>query len=425
MNGVMFLFLAILIVLNSVIEIHAQWQKVNFVPAGGQINSVAVIGSNVFANIDGSSIVVSHDYGLTWNIAVDSGLGNGIIRHLTVTGSGLYAATDSGLFISSNDGKNWSPINGGVVDTVSPYDLVQSGSNLVVATQHNGIYFSSNYGASWKKAGGFNTQPVPALSVIGSKVFSESTIGIYLSTDKGENWAELNDTLTNEGLFVGIVSIGSTLFAVNEGNTQTINGNEPTPTSLNNSTDNGITWNPVRIADIPPIYLGNIFQLIVNGSDIFVSNNDSVYGSLDSGNNWNNITHGLPAIDISSLFVNDSSVFVGAFGSGLWRLPLSDIVTAVKQPVLSSFPKSFMLWQNYPNPFNPSTIISFDIPKLSLVTMNVYDILGRKVQTLVNAERLPRHYKVTLDASRLTSGVYFYRLTAGSFVQTKKLVLLK
>jgi hypothetical protein len=84
-----------------------------------------------------------------------------------------------------------------------------------------------------------------------------------------------------------------------------------------------------------------------------------------------------------------------------------------------------MLWQNYPNPFNPTTIISYDIPKLSHVSINVYDVLGRKIETLVDAERLPGHYQVTFDASRLPSGIYFYRLTAGSFVQTKKLMVIK
>jgi photosystem II stability/assembly factor-like uncharacterized protein len=403
------------------------WTPENNGTVGTDVYSITGSGSKIFAafGLNNTSIFFSTDYGLTWNTSANSGLGAKLIYNLTIIDSGLYATSDYGLFLSSNDGENWSSIDGAFMDTVVPYDIVQSGSNLVVSTQNYGIYYSSNNGASWNKAGGFNTQIVPVLSVIGSKVFSESANGMYLSTDNGENWVELNDTLTNEGLFVGILSIGSTLFAVNEGEAHTVNGDEPTYTSLNKSTDNGITWNPVSITGMPPYFLGYIYSLIVNGSDIFVAINDRVYGSIDSGNNWNNISHGLPGGEILTLFANDSSVFAGDPGSGIWRLPLSDIVTVVKQPVLSSSPKSSMLWQNYPNPFNPSTIISYDISKLSHVTINIYDILGRKVETLVDAERLPGHYQVTFNASRITSGVYFYRITAGSFVQTKKLMVIK
>jgi hypothetical protein len=85
---------------------------------------------------------------------------------------------------------------------------------------------------------------------------------------------------------------------------------------------------------------------------------------------------------------------------------------------------SFSIGQNYPNPFNPTTTIEYEIPKRLHVTLAVYDMLGRQIKVLVNTERAPGHYQVTLDASILSSGVYFYRLTAGSFVETKKLILL-
>jgi len=88
-------------------------------------------------------------------------------------------------------------------------------------------------------------------------------------------------------------------------------------------------------------------------------------------------------------------------------------------------PKEFRLSQNYPNPFNPTTVISYDLPKRSHVLITVYDILGREVKTLVNEDQKAGSYRVTLVASDLPSGVYFYRIVAGSFVQTKKLVLVK
>jgi len=83
------------------------------------------------------------------------------------------------------------------------------------------------------------------------------------------------------------------------------------------------------------------------------------------------------------------------------------------------------LTQNYPNPFNPSTKIKYQIPELSFVTIKVYDVLGKEVTTLINEEKPAGSYEVEFDASRLPSGVYFYRLQAGSFIETKKMILLR
>ena len=100
------------------------------------------------------------------------------------------------------------------------------------------------------------------------------------------------------------------------------------------------------------------------------------------------------------------------------------------------YPEEFVLEQNYPNPFNPSTKIKFTIPGViatplergkqsQLVTLKVYDILGNEIATLVNEEKNSGTYEVSFDASRLSSGVYFYKLHSGSFVETKKMVLLR
>lgn len=93
---------------------------------------------------------------------------------------------------------------------------------------------------------------------------------------------------------------------------------------------------------------------------------------------------------------------------------------------------SLVLYQNYPNPFNPNTIIKYSVPSedgnstlASMVVLKVYDLLGREISALVNEEKLPGNYQVTFDGSKLSSGIYFYRLTAGSFSDTKKLILLK
>ncbi len=91
----------------------------------------------------------------------------------------------------------------------------------------------------------------------------------------------------------------------------------------------------------------------------------------------------------------------------------------------AGIPKAFKLYQNYPNPFNPSTFISYDLPKAVHVTLQIFDILGRHVVTLVDGNMAAGSYRATFDGSRFASGVYFYRIHAGDFTAAKKLMLLK
>ena len=91
----------------------------------------------------------------------------------------------------------------------------------------------------------------------------------------------------------------------------------------------------------------------------------------------------------------------------------------------SEVPETFALNQNYPNPFNPNTVISYRLPVTSNVLLKVYNIIGNEVATLVNEEKSPGNYQVSFDASSLSSGTYFYKLTTDSFTETKKMMLLK
>jgi hypothetical protein len=88
-------------------------------------------------------------------------------------------------------------------------------------------------------------------------------------------------------------------------------------------------------------------------------------------------------------------------------------------------PLTYELSQNYPNPFNPTTLIRFSIPERKHVTLKIYDVIGREVASLVNEERDAGVYEVRFDAKSLSSGAYFYRLVAGTYVQLKKLMILK
>jgi len=88
-------------------------------------------------------------------------------------------------------------------------------------------------------------------------------------------------------------------------------------------------------------------------------------------------------------------------------------------------PTAYALWQNFPNPFNPSTIIRFDLPEESRVSLIVYNIIGQEVETLIRGNFLAGKYQVTFDGSRLANGIYFYRLTTGTWMGVRKLMLIK
>lgn len=93
--------------------------------------------------------------------------------------------------------------------------------------------------------------------------------------------------------------------------------------------------------------------------------------------------------------------------------------------VNAGLPKTFALEQNYPNPFNPSTAIAYQLPAASNVSLKVFDMLGKEVATLVNGRQEAGAYTVNFNANQLSSGIYFYRLQAGNFVQTRKMMLVK
>jgi photosystem II stability/assembly factor-like uncharacterized protein len=406
----------------------SSWAAANNGISGSRVSQSVLSGKgpDVFAVIDEggvyTSLYISTDYGATWS--ANTGLESSFIETITVTDSAAFAATGDGIFESSDVGKTWHPINGGVMDTTYPVYLIQSGPNLIAATfqtwytsstQLKGLYLSSDGGASWQVAG-TNLPPVLlTLAAIGPDG------GVYVSTDHGVNWTIANDTLVGVADFA---SIAPDLFA--DRTQWTANPSDTFPSyqgGVFRSTDSGRTWTALT-SGLPRNPLPG--QLTVRGTDIFVNIwQDGFYFSRDDGNTWKEIAGSTNLSSLAlSLFVNDSSIFVGTFGSGTWKLPLSTI-TSVKQPKAPAIPASFVLQQNYPNPFNPTTTIRYDIPERCHVLLDAYDVLGRKVETLVDAEKPPGHYQATFDASRFASGVYFYRLQVGSFTQVRKLIVVK
>jgi len=161
-------------------------------------------------------------------------------------------------------------------------------------------------------------------------------------------------------------------------------------------------------------------------NDIVFDENQNLYGVIGTSSEINDFV----SIDVS----NGVGTIVGSVGmKNILGLALEETgVTSVEDDVNTTIPTEFSLEQNYPNPFNPTTKIKFTIPSVtlsevegSLATMKVYDVLGREVATLVNEEKPEGTYEVEWNAAGLPSGVYFYRLLAGEYVNIKKMILLK
>ena len=138
---------------------------------------------------------------------------------------------------------------------------------------------------------------------------------------------------------------------------------------------------------------------------------------------WQLMNKGLTNSMVNAISIDqDGYIYAGTENGGLYKS--NNIIDAIEKPT-KALPDKFFISQNYPNPFNPSTIINYQIPKSTLVTLKVYDILGREVTTLVNEEKPAGNYEINFNGSRLSSGIYFYRIQVGGYTSIKKMILLK
>jgi hypothetical protein len=155
-----------------------------------------------------------------------------------------------------------------------------------------------------------------------------------------------------------------------------------------------------------------------------------VFLTTDNGTLWVAAKTGMTDTTVLALTVSNGNLFAATVNSiagtfsGVWRRPLSEM-TAVHNGTATELPKEFSLSQNYPNPFNPATTIRYSLPSSSRVNLGVYNVLGQLVSELVNEEATIGWKEVQWNAEDVPSGVYFYRLQAGTFAETKKLILLK
>jgi hypothetical protein len=227
--------------------------------------------------------------------------------------------------------------------------------------------------------------------------------GAFFSTDRGSSW-----TAANTGLTGGALKINNmfSIFAL---------------------TSNGLYYTSLTAftgwtAAVPTGDFRACASDLISGKYYFFGNNVGTSIDLNTSQIATLPLGGISGGAITSALLYGTTIFVGTETGGVFRAQLS-VLTGVNER--KELPNNFTLSQNYPNPFNPTTTISFSLSTTSYVSLKVFDVLGREVSNLVSKELTAGSYSQQWNASNVPSGVYFYRLQAGNYSETMKLVLLK
>lgn len=289
----------------------------------------------------------------------------------------------NGAVLKTTDGgTNWDYLYNGNLPTL--YDLCYLDPNTVVIVGTGIILKTTNAGETWDtlNAGIKKFRSVDFTDLNSGVVVADSANKAILlrTTDGGTSW--LQQTMETENLFLYDVSFS-------DHNNGTIVGEIYSP--LYNETQQGI-----------------------------------ILKTSDAGITWTNQNSGTKFY-LNSISFNDNENGWVAGDKGTILHTTDGGVTFVEHQISinQQNPNSSILDQNYPNPFNPSTSIRYSVPQTSLIQIKVYDVLGNEIETLIDEEKPAGSYEIHWDATNLPSGIYFYKLQAGTYVETKKMVLLK
>lgn len=346
----------------------------------------------------------STDGAQTWSWSI-TGFVDRNIEYLEIHPDGsLYAADGDKIYRSSDNGTNWINVTGNIPGgevEVQGIAFTSSG-DVFITTDGFGVLRSTDNGQNWNNVN--NGLPDPDVRDIISNsndvLFVSDGISVYRSTDSGSNWIEILNQLPDGDVEEFGIGQNDVLFAATYSD------------GLFRSTDNGDNWTLTLDTDI--------ITIDANGSEIFAGSElilGGVYFSADNGLTWSEVNDGLPSLQIESLtYRPGDKLYAVVRDNGIYS---GDIATGLNDPE-NSIPNQFTLNQNYPNPFNPSTKISWQLPIGGHQSLKIYDVLGKEIATLVNEEKPAGSYEVRFDAAGLSSGIYFYQLTAGDFKETKK-----
>ncbi len=389
-------------------------------------------------------------------------------------GGYAWIANESSLIAKSKDLQNWEVLNNGIQqEGIGQLEFLNS-DTIFAAGQSGSIYRTFDGGHNWTSV--YNDTNVTNFIdkikffdnmngiVMGDQASNATTMAFLNTTDGGKTWEKYNSSLIGTGSINEVDFISPSyvyLCGWNPINNINYQG-------IWKSSDRGKSWSFHSVGNTNKDFLTVVRAVMFKNSQMgFAAKEDSsLWMTEDGGNSWAKIYQApslincLTKIDNSSIIyclgqkgltteinteptitikqeISDASkdFFYGSFVSENkgylidYNSSQDNFFTTFEGPAEinnnGTKVSSYMLYQNFPNPFNPTTTINYSVPKTSFVTLKVYDVLGNVIATLVNNEKAPGNYNIKFDGSKLASGIYFYRIEAGNFVQAKKLVLLK
>ncbi len=326
---------------------------------------------------------------------------------------------------------------------VSPYD-----SSLIFAAYEvrdslqGGLFYSTDRGTNWdqllikESAEGQDTDLTDIVFTIenGDSIVYVSALydlehpsgrSVYKITKSGSSWTvdqDMNGSSTSTGSLIvasiwdlELTATGDTVIAV--GTDAGINH----PITYYKALNGDNLWTPITTSGFPFVE-GKLARAASMGEDtLFVAVDNEVYYHILGESSWE-LGHSYPVgTDINVLFYDE--LLVGT-GIGLFS-HFNSGTTVSNEEDAALIPTHISLSQNYPNPFNPSTNIEFSIPKNGLVRLDVFNVLGQKVTSLVNKAMVAGSHSVLFDASNLSSGIYIYKIEFGDQILTRKMLLIK
>ncbi|MFZ1518051.1 MAG: T9SS type A sorting domain-containing protein [Ignavibacteriaceae bacterium] len=374
-----------------------------------------------------------------------------IVNHNNI----LFSSTLYNIYLSSNGGENWQPV-ASLPNVTSDFNVLFSfEDHLYVGTNGDGVYRTSNNGEVWNSFSpgltGF-AKFVTSFTVLGDSLYvGTDGAGVYsINLQNPINWIAMNNGLVNFGV-TALTTSGNYIVA---GSGLYLHVKERTALQWQNvfvdsiliqrhyftfqlfneylfaGTDNGVyrgsldaqTWERTDITFFPG---RDIVSMIPLGDQLLVAllyqGQHWLFSTRDNGLNWETKAHEFSFL--WDMMVFNNKLWAGR-SDGLWYIDISNWTDVSNDNPIKL--NDFRLEQNYPNPFNPSTSIQYAIGSRQFVQLKVYDVLGNEIATLVNEEKPAGEYKVEFSANiGLASGIYFYQLTVGDNLETKKMILIK
>jgi len=378
--------------------------------SGSEVEKLFSDGGNLYAGTFFNGISLTTDMGVSWN-NLNSEFQLFGVEQIFHFGQNILVGAQgqpySGIFLSSNGGANWI-----LVQSDSIWDRQLKGfasiGNTIFAANEDSLLRSNNMGFNWTSCGPSNFYSYSGIYSHGSDLYVIANDSLFRSSNSGLNWVKI----FSGAEYPTCISIrGNAIFVGTEGY------------GIYRSVDNGTSWSNIGLRDGY-----TIITICISDTNVFAIDGTTTYYSANFGDSWFPVDLPHPyASFLWDIAVQNGYLFAASENYGVWKRPLSSII-GIKS-ISSSNPKFFRLHQNYPNPFNPSTKIRFDIPASvndkGITKLTIFDILGRQVTTLLNQRLTPGSYEVDWHAENFASGIYFYRLETGNYVDVKKMILLK